>query len=58
MFVQPNFSFGKYKITIFADGEFQHGKDWEVRKNGHKSNQEFLIKKIESNKETEGSTKS
>lgn len=49
VFGRPDFTFGKYKIAIFVDGEFWHGKDWDVRKNDHKSNQEFWLKKIERN---------
>jgi DNA (cytosine-5)-methyltransferase 1 len=37
------------KLAIFIDGEFWHGKDWEVRKYDHKSNQEFWLPKIERN---------
>ena len=46
---KPDFTFKKYKIAIFCDSEFWHGKDWEVRKNDHKSNQDFWFKKIERN---------
>lgn len=49
IFGKPDFSFKKYKIAIFVDSEFWHGKDWEVRKNDHKSNQEFWFSKIERN---------
>ena len=28
----PDIALTKYKIAIFCDGEFFHGKDWEVRK--------------------------
>lgn len=46
---KPDFTFKKYKIAIFVDGEFWHGKDWEVKKLEHKSNCEFWYKKIERN---------
>jgi len=46
---RPDLTFKKYKIAIFVDGEFWHGKDWELRKHDHKSNQEFWINKIERN---------
>lgn len=29
VFGKPDFTFGKYKIAIFVDGEFWHGKDWQ-----------------------------
>ena len=46
---KPDFTFKKHKIAIFVDSEFWHGKDWEERKNDHKSNEEFWHKKIERN---------
>jgi DNA mismatch endonuclease Vsr len=49
VFGKPDITFKKLKIAIFVDGEFWHGKDWDKRKNDHKSNQEFWIKKIELN---------
>ena len=49
VFGKPDFTLKKYKIAIFVDGDFWHGKDWEKRKLDHKSNQEFWIKKIERN---------
>ena len=49
VFGKPDFSFKKIKIAIFVDGEFWHGKDWEIKKYEHKSNQEFWFAKIESN---------
>lgn len=49
VFGKPDFTLRKYKIAIFADSEFWHGKDWEVRKYEHKSNVEFWHKKIERN---------
>ena len=42
-------TFKKYKIAIFVDSEFFHGKDWETEKFRIKSNREFWWKKIESN---------
>ena len=29
---KPDIVLGKYKIAIFCDSEFFHGKDWEVLK--------------------------
>ena len=48
---KPDIAITKYKIAIFCDSEFFHGKDWEVLKlrleNG--SNSEYWIKKITRN---------
>ena len=29
---KPDIAITKYKIAIFCDGEFFHGKDWEILK--------------------------
>ncbi len=49
----PDIVFTKYKIAIFCDGEFFHGKDWEVLKPKLKNsnNSEFWISKISRNRE-------
>lgn len=49
VFGKPDLTFKKYKLAIFVDSEFWHGKDWHIRKSDHKSNQEFWYKKIERN---------
>ncbi len=49
VFGKPDLTFKKYKLAVFVDSEFWHGKDWETRKFDHKSNQEFWLKKIERN---------
>lgn len=49
VFGKPDFSFKKYKVAVFVDGEFWHGKDWESRKSDIKSNREFWLIKIERN---------
>lgn len=49
VFGKPDLTFKKYKLTVFVDSEFFHGKDWQVRKHDIKSNQEFWHKKIERN---------
>ena len=49
IFGKPDFSFKKYKVAIFVDGEFWHGKDWEQKKAEIKGNREFWIAKIERN---------
>ena len=51
VFGKPDLTFKKFKIAVFVDGEFWHGKNWEVRKHDHKSNQDFWLKKIERNME-------
>jgi len=45
----PDICIKKYKIAIFCDSEFWHGKDWEKKKFDFKTNQEFWIPKIERN---------
>lgn len=48
----PDIVLTKYKIAVFCDSEFWHGKDWEVLKprleNG--SNPDFWVNKIEKNR--------
>ncbi len=48
---KPDIVIGKYKIAIFCDGEFFHGKDWDNLKIKLKNsdNGEFWIKKISRN---------
>ena len=46
---KPDFCIKKYKLAIFVDGEFWHGRDWEHRRQTLKSNREFWIRKIERN---------
>lgn len=50
---KPDIALTKYKIAIFCDSEFFHGKDWEVLKprleNGN--NSEYWVKKISRNME-------
>ena len=47
----PDIVLTKYKIAIFCDSEFFHGKDWEVLKMRLEKgrNPEYWIKKIERN---------
>lgn len=45
----PDIAILKYQIAVFVDGEFWHGKDWEVRRERLKSNREYWIEKIEEN---------
>ncbi|RCW38850.1 very short patch repair endonuclease [Marinilabilia salmonicolor] len=49
VFGKPDFTFRKYKIAVFCDSEFFHGKDWEVSKHRIKTNTEFWQEKIERN---------
>jgi DNA mismatch endonuclease (patch repair protein) len=46
---KPDITITKYRIAIFCDGEFWHGKDWETRKHKLKGNREYWIAKIERN---------
>lgn len=46
----PDIAILGYKIAVFVDGEFWHGKDWESRKAHLQRNREYWIKKIEENK--------
>lgn len=50
---KPDIVLTKYKIAIFCDGEFFHGKDWEVlRPRLEKgTNSTFWISKISRNRE-------
>lgn len=49
VFGRPDFVIKRHKIAVFCDGEFWHGKNWEIRKDDHKSNREFWHSKIERN---------
>ncbi|HOW08318.1 MAG TPA: very short patch repair endonuclease [Bacteroidales bacterium] len=46
---RPDISIKKYKIAIFCDSEYFHGKDWDVNKKRIQSNRDFWYDKIESN---------
>ena len=52
---KPDIAITKYKIAIFCDGEFFHGKDWEVKKPKlmNSKNSDYWISKIERNMERE-----
>lgn len=49
IFGTPDFVIKKMKIAIFCDGEFWHGRNWEVRKLDHKTNCLYWHTKIERN---------
>ena len=50
---KPDIVMPKYKIVIFCDSEFFHGKDWDTLKIRLKNsnNAEYCIKKISRKKE-------
>ena len=50
---KPDIALTKYKIAIFCDSEFFHGKDWEVLKPRLEkgNNSEYWIEKISRNQE-------
>ena len=50
---KPDIVLTKYRIAIFCDSEFFHGKDWDVLKPQLEKGQnaDFWIKKISRNKE-------
>ena len=45
----PDIALAKYRIAIFIDGEFWHGKDFEQRKTKLKNNKDYWIEKIQEN---------
>ncbi len=50
---KPDIVLTRYKIVIFCDGEFFHGKDWEIlsHKLSKSDHGDFWINKIAKNKE-------
>lgn len=50
---KPDIAISRYKIAIFCDGEFFHGKDWEVLKPRLEkgNNGQFWISKISRNRQ-------
>lgn len=54
---RPDIVLPKYKIVIFCDGEFFHGKDWEILKPKleKSNNSEYWIRKISKNRERDDS---
>lgn len=55
---RPDIVLTKYRIAIFCDGEFFHGKDWEVLKPRLEQgkNPDYWIPKIERNMERDRET--
>lgn len=49
VFGKPDFTFCKYKVAVFCDGDFFHGKDWDKAKKRIKTNRSFWHNKIEAN---------
>jgi len=49
----PDIAITKYKIAIFCDSEFFHGKDWDILKPHLEAgnNPDYWVKKIERNRE-------
>jgi DNA mismatch endonuclease (patch repair protein) len=45
----PDVAITKHRIAIFCDGEFWHGKDWEIIRPKIQSNREYWTQKIERN---------
>ncbi len=47
IFGKPDIAIKKYKVAVFCDSEFWHGKDWSQKKSEIKSNKKFWYNKIE-----------
>jgi len=45
----PDIAITKHCIAVFCDGDFWHGKDWNVKKTKIKRNRDYWIEKIERN---------
>ena len=50
---RPDIALTKYKIAVFCDSEFFHGKDWEVQRGRvqKSNNSQYWLNKIEKNME-------
>ncbi|MEQ8520480.1 MAG: very short patch repair endonuclease [Cytophagales bacterium] len=44
---KPDITIQKYKLVIFVDGDFWHGRNWQIKKFEIKSRREFWWPKIE-----------
>jgi DNA mismatch endonuclease (patch repair protein) len=55
---KPDIAITKYKIAVFCDGEFWHGKNWDTKKNSIKTNSAYWVSKIERNMDRDNSTDS
>ena len=49
VFGKPDLTFKRYKLAVFVDSEYFHGKDWETEKYRIKTNRDFWWTKIEGN---------
>ena len=49
IFGKPDLTFKKYKVAVFVDSEYFHGKDWHIEKHRIKTNRNFWWTKIEGN---------
>lgn len=52
----PDIAILRYHIAVFVDGEFWHGKDWDLKRSRLKRNREYWIEKIEENIERDHTT--
>lgn len=46
---KPDIVFTRYRLAVFVDGEFWHGKNWDAEAAKIKNNLSFWQKKIEAN---------
>ena len=48
---RPDIALTKYKVAVFCDSEFFHGKDWEKQRSkvNKGANSDYWVKKIERN---------
>ena len=46
---KPDVASVSSKFAVFIDGEFWHGKDWNIQRDKIKSNKDYWVKKIERN---------
>ena len=49
VFGKPDLTFKRYKIAVFVDSEYFHGRDWDINKHRIKTNKQFWWNKIETN---------
>ena len=49
VFGKPDLILKKWKVAIFVDSEYFHGRDWEINRYRITTNREFWWKKIEGN---------
>jgi DNA mismatch endonuclease Vsr len=49
VFGKPDFTLKKYRLAIFCDSEFWHGKDWDTLQQRLNVNRGFWINKISRN---------